>query len=846
MATIDKKQSGSNESFYAHDELNLYLFKHHPHPMWIYDVDTLKFIDVNDVAVINYGYSKKEFLKLTLKDIRPKEDIPLLLNNIQTESEVLQRSRNFRHKKKDGSIIRVEITSYKIPSQAGKNYRLVTAIDITEQYHAEELLRKSEHKFNMLFQKFAYAAFLSRLTDGALEDVNEAFERTFGFTKLEAVGKTTLELGINPDSEVRNRILNGLKQTGFLHNQEMKLHTRSGEIRWFDVNMDIINIDGKDHILNIAQDITERKTAEEKLKDNYVLLKIAGEKVKLGGWNVNLEKNRVYWSDEVAAIHEMPAGYHPLVDEAINFYAPEWFDKIIKVFTDCTQNGIPYDEEMQIITANGKRVWVRTIGEPVRDEAGKIIKVQGAFQDITDQKQTENRLKESHNTLVNILESMTDGFVSLDNNWRYTYMNEQAGLIFGRNPEKMIGKHIWTEFPEGIGQPFHLAYEKAMKEQIPIQIQEYYPPYNKWFENRIYPSKDGISIFFQDITYRKKTEEELNKHRKTLQLFVEHAPAAIAMFDTEMKYLAYSKRYLIDYDLGERDITGKSHYEIFPEIPDRWKEIHKCCLAGAIERNEEDRFPRADGSVDWIRWEIHPWYEHNNEIGGIILFSEVITERIEAKENLKQLMNRLIESEELFRKKASQQLHDEVGQNLTALTINLNYISTQLPKELNEKVVNRLQDSLSILDSTVEQIRNIMVELRPSVLDDYGLFAALKWSVNIFKERTNINVVFNGKELSNRLPINKEYAIFRTAQEIFHNITKHAHASNVSINLEESNDSVKLLISDDGIGFDTTLIKKSSGFGLQSISERMKLIDADFNIFSEPGSGTSISIGIKR
>src|SRR5665647_3946327 len=87
--------------------------------------------------------------------------------------------------------------------------------------------------------------------------------------------------------------------------------------------------------------ITERKQAEEKLKKSYALLQIAGEKAKLGGWSVNLKENRAYWSDEVAAIHEMPSGYSPLVEEGINFYAPEWRDKITKVLTDCAQKGIP-------------------------------------------------------------------------------------------------------------------------------------------------------------------------------------------------------------------------------------------------------------------------------------------------------------------------------------------------------------------------------------------------------------------------------------------------------------------------------------------------------------------------
>ena len=111
--------------------------------------------------------------------------------------------------------------------------------------------------------------------------------------------------------------------------------------------------------------------------------------------------------------------------------------------------------------------------------------------------------------------------------------------------------------------------------------------------------------------------------------------ASIAMFDREMIYIVTSKRFLIDYELGERDLIGFTHYEIFPEIPERWKEIHKRCLAGETIKASEDTFLRANGKLDWICWEICPWYERNNEIGGIILFSEVITERKQMEEALR-------------------------------------------------------------------------------------------------------------------------------------------------------------------------------------------------------------------
>ncbi|HEX9744090.1 MAG TPA: PAS domain-containing protein [bacterium] len=127
-----------------------------------------------------------------------------------------------------------------------------------------------------------------------------------------------------------------------------------------------------------------------------------------------------------------------------------------------------------------------------------------------------------------------------------------------------------------------------------------------------------------------------------LKLFVEHTPAAVAMFDRDMRYILCSRRWLEDYNLGDEEIIGRSHYDIFPEIRNEWKEIHQRCLEGEVMSREEDPFPRADGSVDWVKWEIQPWRTKDGGVGGLILFTEVLTSRKEIEE-------KFTESESVFR-----------------------------------------------------------------------------------------------------------------------------------------------------------------------------------------------------
>jgi PAS domain S-box-containing protein len=185
----------------------------------------------------------------------------------------------------------------------------------------------------------------------------------------------------------------------------------------------------------------------------------------------------------------------------------------------------------------------------------------------------------------------------------------------------------------------------------------------------LWESRRAKNRLGRKVSEYQEIEEALRTSEQRLTLFIENAPAAIAMFDSDMRYISVSRRWISDYGLDGQDIIGRTHYEVFPEIPERWKKIHRCALAGESQRCEEDPFPRMDGRVDWVRWEILPWYKSNGERGGIILFTEVITERKQAEEELikyREHLEDLVKERTAELEERNRKLGEEIAERLKA------------------------------------------------------------------------------------------------------------------------------------------------------------------------------------
>jgi diguanylate cyclase (GGDEF)-like protein/PAS domain S-box-containing protein len=237
------------------------LFEGNPLPMWVYDFETLRFIAVNEAAARHYGFSKDEFLQLTIADIRPPEEIPVMMKTLSALHD-RDRNRIFRHRKKDGSIFDAEITSFEFVS-GGRRARLVIAVDVTERHRAEERLRENEERYRLLFERNLAGVFRSTL-DGRILEVNESLARIFGYEREEILKQTSFALYFT--AEDRHRVMARLREQRTLSNVELRMRRKDGTPVWVLENMTLLESADGGVIEGTIIDITERKAAQEQVE----------------------------------------------------------------------------------------------------------------------------------------------------------------------------------------------------------------------------------------------------------------------------------------------------------------------------------------------------------------------------------------------------------------------------------------------------------------------------------------------------------------------------------------------------------------------------------------------------
>ncbi|MGP9765328.1 EAL domain-containing protein [Halomonas sp. AOP13-D3-9] len=466
--------------------------------------------------------------------------------------------------------------------------------------------------------------------EGTLLQANPAFETLLGYSPEKLIGRAC-GVVVNPlDHPVIEGALQRLNQGEKVAPFEVRAVSVTGKQHWLEVTASF----GEGVIYVIARVITRRKAADEQLLRNQRLFKIAGETALIGGWYVDMADGKPIWSDELSHIHGMPAGFQPSVDEAFAFYAPESRERLLAAFNACCEHGVSFDSEYEVITRQGKHLWVRAIGKAVRDDEGRIIQVQGASQDITDQKQLRENLTQLAHRLTMTLDSITDSFFTLDTDWCFSYVNREAERILRRREGELLGQNIWQSFPDAVGSRFEKEYQRAASEQIAVHFEAFNPRLNSWLEVHVYPSPEGLAVYFRDINERKATEHQL----KLLERSVESSTNGVIIVDAQR-----ADWPIVYVNAAFERITGYSRSQAlgrncrFLQGEETDPATIKQLKVGVAEQREVHvviRNYRRDGTVFWNDLYISPVLDESGHVTHFIGVQNDISEQREYQAQL--------------------------------------------------------------------------------------------------------------------------------------------------------------------------------------------------------------------
>lgn len=381
------------------------------------------------------------------------------------------------------------------------------------------------------------------------------------------------------------------------------------------------------------------RTDKAQLEQIRTLLKLLERAAFVGVWTLDLARDRLEWSEQLAAIHEAPPGYTPPRADAFALYAPEWREKIESLVATCAATGEPFDEEMQILTLQGRRLWVRTIGHAVRDAQGKVLRIEGALQEISPQ---GHRVGTLLRHTVNMGGAMSSGeaFATVDREGRFSYVNEQAEKLLGRGAADLLGRTIWSCFQKTVRIRLEEEFRRSMASGEVLEVEELDARLSARIEARGYPFGGGLAVHLRDVTARHKAQEHLRLLESSIARLND-----IVIITEAGPFNEPGPRIVFVNEAFERR-TGYRREEVLGRTP-------RLLQGPGTQRRELDRIRAAmeqwqparvdlinykkNGEPFWVDLEVSPVWDEARRLTHWVAVGRDITERKTAEEKIQYL-----------------------------------------------------------------------------------------------------------------------------------------------------------------------------------------------------------------
>jgi len=333
------------------------------------------------------------------------------------------------------------------------------------------------------------------------------------------------------------------------------------------------------------------------------LLKVAERVARLSAWRVELPDFTSTWSDGVRAIRELPLGFVPILESSIDSYAPEDRPVVRAAVRECIESGKSFDLELRLFAAPARQLWVRVIGEAVRDDAGAIRRIEGVIQDVTARRNAEDDARRLSASVSETLEHISDGFCTIDRDWRFSFFNREAERQVGRPRESLIGRVVWDAFPELLGTIFEISYRHAMATGETTEFEAWFEPLASWFRVRAYPSPQGLAVYFYNVTAERAAREQARISEERFRLLAQATSDAIWDVDLRTNEMWRSGGFETLFGVPTNDGPVKVDWPSHIHAEDRSRVVEGITRALEGRGNswsDEYRYQRADGSFAYV------------------------------------------------------------------------------------------------------------------------------------------------------------------------------------------------------------------------------------------------------
>jgi PAS domain S-box-containing protein len=827
---------------------------------WLLDL-VGNILEVNEAYCKMSGYTESELLSMGIADLDDCENADEVSERIKRIKKKGEERFESRHRRKDGSILHVELNVQYSKIDGG--YLLVFIHDVTKYKEVEKNLQSSEERYKSLFQNNLSVILLINPVSGEIKDANMAACNYYGWSHTELCTKNISDINTLPKVEITAAIkkANNEKLTHFY----FKHRLASGEIRDVEIYSAIVKFTDSSLLYSIVHDITDRKQAEERIIESESLLRESQEVAHIGSYSCDLRSKTWKATPELLNIFGVDETYPNTLDNWIESVHPDFKKKLIDdLFYKDIEKKI-YQHQYKIIRINDKvERWVQGTGFFEFDNNNKRIKLIGTIQDITKRKVAELALTNLNFELENKVALRTKELSAsnkalqlaeekyrtvadftfgwefwIDTNDRIVYCSPSCERITGYKSSEFINDPMLLlniVHPEDLKIFVRHKYMEAKAKEANHGVQYRIITKHgdaKWISHECCPIYNVNGEFIgnrgsnKDITRRKKMEQLLRMSNQKYKLLSENITDGIFIYrNGEFEYINKAVSNILGYEKKELDELNLTRL-ILPEYHSQLQEILTNVTPYNQSRNIEVECYKKDNTIITIEI-LSNYISSQKAIYGII---HDITER---KQIQKKILNAIIQTEEREKSNFSKELHDGLGPLLSTIKLYLQWSERPNNNVPREEIIHKAQEILEEAIATVKEVSN---KLSPHLLTYYGLSAAIKSFTDKLNETSSININFESNS-DKRLNIEIEAALYRAIIECINNTLKYANAKNINIKIINSDIQLVIQYSDDGIGFNIKeTISQHKGLGLFNLQNRILTVGGKITLTSKKNEG---------